>query len=282
MRRLRANDEYRPGRLEAFGHAGRGCGRQPLRVAGQARLRQRIEPRVLHALEAGTHTTPLARFLAELCTARCAVYQGFSFGVADRLPYLPRVRFGKTILTHARWLLNADDLPRHGGPAAVWNAAFDAWRTRWRVPHRVCLVDHDRRLPVDLRRHPDRSVFRTRLQRAGRLELREASHPEDVAWLGRPHEILFPLTLDQSAPPTPPTARRQRPASPTHGHLSGDARILVARLLGHPARGKARPRHTPGPPRLLDRHLPHLPTPLTSTESQAQDPIISPDLTKYY
>lgn len=66
---------------------------------------QQVEPRVTHALEASVHTPPLARFLAEITTARNAAYRAFTFGVAATLPYLPRVRYKRTVLAPARWLL---------------------------------------------------------------------------------------------------------------------------------------------------------------------------------
>nr|WP_237534525.1 lantibiotic dehydratase [Streptomyces sp. SID3343] len=204
-----------------------------------------VEPRVPHALEAGIHTPPLARFLAELCTARCAVYQGFHFGVASALPYLPRVRFHRTVLAPARWLLTTRDLaaPDTGAttevasPNRAWAHALDAWRARLRVPARVALIDHDRRLPVDLDRRLDRSVLRTSLERTGTVELRETPTPEDVAWLGRAHELLIPLTLDHPATPAAPrTIDRLRPVSATAGHLPGGSDIVYAQLHGHPAR----------------------------------------------
>lgn len=93
-----------------------------------------IDMRVLHALEGGTQTPPLARFLAEVAGARCAAYKPFDFGAGSRLPFLPRVRYRRTLLAQARWLLMADDLPGRKAPTPEWEHAFDAWRGRLRVP----------------------------------------------------------------------------------------------------------------------------------------------------
>ena len=192
---------------------------------------QRVEPRVTHALEAGTHTPPLARFLAEVTTARCAAYQAFDFGAAARLPYLPRIQYRKTILSPARWLLTARDLPGPGATAAEWDEALRAWRARWRVPDHVAIAEHDRRQPADLRHPVHRMILRSRLGRAGRLELREAAAPEDLGWLGRAHELVIPLVK------TITTIRPMTPASRTGaGHLPGRSDILYARLSGHPGR----------------------------------------------
>jgi class I lanthipeptide synthase len=57
---------------------------------------------VLHALEASVQTPPLARFLAEVASARCGIYGPFDFGAARTLPFLPRVRHGRAVLAPAR------------------------------------------------------------------------------------------------------------------------------------------------------------------------------------
>ncbi|SMD23895.1 thiopeptide-type bacteriocin biosynthesis domain-containing protein [Lentzea albidocapillata] len=198
---------------------------------------RRVEPRVTHALEAGVQTPPLARFLAEITTARSAVYKAFHFGAAAQLPYLPRIRYRRTILSPARWLLASGDLPGHDASMAEWQAGLDSWRARWRVPERVALVDHDRRQPVDLGHPLHRLLLRTRLERADRLELRETSAPKDLAWLGRAHEVLMPLVLDAPSPEVPSfVASVARAVTRTAGHLPGNSTVLCAQIYGHPAR----------------------------------------------
>jgi thiopeptide-type bacteriocin biosynthesis protein len=196
-----------------------------------------VEPRVTHALEAGVHTPPLARFLAEITTARAAVYKAFHFGTAARLPYLPRVRYRRTTLSPARWLLTAADVPGRSASMAEWEGGLDSWRARWRVPERVAMVDHDRRQPVELGHRLHRLLLRTRLERAGRLELRETSAPEDLAWLGRAHEVLIPLVLDAPASAAPlPITGLPRVVAGDAGHLPGNCTIVCAQIYGHPGR----------------------------------------------
>ncbi|WP_409495986.1 lantibiotic dehydratase [Amycolatopsis sp. cmx-11-12] len=199
---------------------------------------RRVEPRVTHALEAGVHTPPLARFLAEISTARASVYKAFHFGVAARLPYLPRVRYRRTVLSPARWLLATGDLPGRRASFAAWGARLDAWRRQWRVPDRVALVELDRRQPVDLDHPLHRLLLRTRLDRGGQLELRETSGREDIAWIGRAHEVLIPLVLDSAAAASRPSsiAVPHRVVASDASHLPGDSPILCAQIYGHPGR----------------------------------------------
>jgi lantibiotic biosynthesis protein len=198
---------------------------------------RRIEPHVLHALEAGVQTPPLARFLAEITTARCAAYKPFDFGAAARLPYLPRVRYKRTVLAPARWLLTARDLPGRRASMPEWDAAFETWRTRLRVPERIAVTELDQRLPLDLAHPVQRLLLRSRLNGAHRLELRETPDPHELAWIGRVHEVLLPLTVKQ-----PAGAEAPRPLRPVRavvrdaGHLPGHSTILHAQIFGSPLR----------------------------------------------
>ncbi|MFX4294306.1 lantibiotic dehydratase [Streptomyces bohaiensis] len=196
-----------------------------------------VEPRVTHALEAAVHTPPLARFLAEITTARCAVYRSFDFGAAASLPYLPRVRYRRTVLAAARWLLDVGDLPGRGGTPGDWDAALARWRGRLEVPEQVTLVEHDPRLVMDLAHPAHRVLLRHRLATARRLELREALDGSDLGWLGRAHEILLPLKREE-----PARQRHHRPrnpifpSSPVPPRLPGRSPVLHARLTAHPDR----------------------------------------------
>ncbi|MFF4508985.1 lantibiotic dehydratase [Streptomyces sp. NPDC001401] len=211
---------------------------------------RRIEPRVVHALEAGTLTPPLARFLAEITTARCAVYKAFDWGAGVRLPYLPRLRYGRSVLSPARWLLTAADLPKPAAPSAEWDEALEAWRRRLRAPQAVVMCESDLRLPLDLGQPLHRLLLRKRLDAAREVELQEAPTPADLAWAGRAHEFLLPLRLAH------PRAAERNPVapSPLHavernaGHLPGRSEWLYAQVHGHPDRQDE----------VLAEHLPRL------------------------
>ena len=92
-----------------------GCDGRRMYLAVPA-LGQRLEAAGMHALNLQTHTPPLARFLTELTRAQCAQVAMFDWGAAARLPFLPRLRFGRTILSPARWRLKAAELPVRSQP----------------------------------------------------------------------------------------------------------------------------------------------------------------------
>ncbi|MEU8398321.1 lantibiotic dehydratase family protein [Nonomuraea sp. NPDC048892] len=155
---------------------------------------RRVVPYVLHPLEAAVNTPPLARFLAGVASARHAVYGPIDFGAARGLPHLPRIRYGRTVLAPARWNLHAIDLAGPREPFQAWVKTLEAWRDRWRAPAQVVLCQDELRLPLDPDQDVDRLVLRTRLDRAGRLELREAPTAAGPGWVGRACEFLTPLT----------------------------------------------------------------------------------------
>ncbi|MFJ6569821.1 lantibiotic dehydratase [Streptomyces sp. NPDC091292] len=209
-----------------------------------------IDARVVHALEAGIQTPPLARFLSEVAGARHAVYKPFDFGAASRLPYLPRVRFGRTTLVAARWLLDNRGMPGRTAPHDKWEKAFAAWREHMNAPRHVCLVEYDQRLPLDLDHPVHRRLVRSRMYEGPGLELRQAAEPDAHGWIGRAHEVVMSFARTAPTSPQPPTLHPHQDVEPVQ--LPGAGPVLRIHLHTHPDRFDE----------ILDRHLPLLLTPL--------------------
>ncbi|EHR52397.1 thiopeptide-type bacteriocin biosynthesis domain [Saccharomonospora marina XMU15] len=203
---------------------------------------QRVQPHIPHALQNTIQTPPLARFLAEVASARRAVYGPFGYGVADDLPFVPRIRHGRAVLSPARWHLTPTDLRPATTGTSSWDDALHSWRARWQVPSAVVLVEGELRLALDLDDHADRVLLRRRLERtrSGRLELREAGPHESDGWAGRPCELVVPL---RAAPPeNTPRRTDTRAARPcvavcrSDTTMPGRTGIIRALLHAHPAR----------------------------------------------
>ncbi len=190
---------------------------------------RRVAPRIPHALEMTTHTPPLARFIAEVASARCAELRPLDFGAARVLPYVPRIRYRKTILSAARWHLDRAALAASPGPGPDERLA--AWRRAWRVPARVVLWHGEQRLPLDLDLALDRQLLHAHLDRQQRADLREDAPEGADGWLGRPAEIIVPMTLATPHPRPLPTTTRTGAA-----HRPGTGTVACAQLTGNPAR----------------------------------------------
>ncbi|MGW6604886.1 lantibiotic dehydratase [Streptomyces sp. NPDC055036] len=209
------------------------CDGRRMYLAAPARG-HRVEPVGMHALNLRDHTPPLVRFLTELSRAQCAQVTVFDWGAAAAMPYLPRLRYGRTVLAPARWHLVAADLPRRDRPAADWDAALDNWRTRRRAPRRVFLVEDDRRLFLDLDRAGHRTLLRQHLDRVSTAALHEAPAPEAYGWCdGRAHEVVLPLKATR-APEWPPlpTPAAARELSTAQMQTPAASSVLLAAVYG--------------------------------------------------
>jgi thiopeptide-type bacteriocin biosynthesis protein len=213
--------------------------------------RQVVEATVFNAVEFTTFTHPLARFLCEVSKALAASCNPFFWGAASSLPFLPRIRYGRTILDTARWRLTASDLPGRTAPWPTWVQTLAAWRRRYGIPQVVYLGTDDRRLRLDLDEPTHLHLLRNDLERAGQVTLHEAEQDGAFGWCGgRIHEIVIPLaaTAQPIWRPIPPRTCAVRTISREHGHLPAASPWLFAALYGHPDRCAA----------ILTAHLPAL------------------------
>lgn len=242
-------DEYRSpsGVVLMADHLAVGCDGRRMYLAAPA-LGRRIEAVGMHALSLHTHTPPLARYLIELSRAQCAAVTLFDWGAARTMPFLPRLRYGRTILSAAHWRLEPTELP---GPRTTWSAwdeAFTDWRTRRRLPARVFLTEGDRRLPLDLEHSGHRVLLRTHLDRGTPAVLTE--HLDNTGWCeNRPHEVVIPLkATEPPAWPRIPAPTRARVISRDRHDAPAASNVLLASLYGDIRRQDT----------ILSRHLPDL------------------------
>ncbi|MGH8919278.1 MAG: thiopeptide-type bacteriocin biosynthesis protein, partial [Actinomycetes bacterium] len=197
-----------------------------------------VEPVMVNAITFRHATHPLARFLCEITTARVGACVPFGWGAASGLPFVPRVRYGRTVLRPAGWNLSAPDLPWSRAAWRDWSLAWGGLRRRYRLPEVVDLGANDVRLRLDLDEPAHLAVLRTHLDRAGHVTLTEAPGHRDYGWTGGyAHEIVIPLAATDP-PSASPSALRAGPIRVTHhpGHPPGSSRWLYVKLYTHPDR----------------------------------------------
>lgn len=182
---------------------------------------QCLEPSVMSAVELSSATHPLVRFLTEVHRFHTAIPLPFAWGVAARLPFLPEVRYGRTILSAACWRLRTRDLP----DADRWTEDFVNWRIRYGVPRTVFVGSTDLQLRLDLDQDGHRDLLRAELERQRALSLHEAPEESAYGWIGRAHEVTMSFAADQPPAPAPSwhtVARRedgQTPGTADTGYL---------------------------------------------------------------
>ncbi|GLW90162.1 lantibiotic dehydratase [Actinokineospora globicatena] len=189
-----------------------------------------IEPQAFHGLALQKQSPPLARFLAHLSRGLQASWHKFDWGGhANQMPYLPRIRHGRAILSHARWRLASADAP-----------SLESWRERWGVPDLVELAADDRSLRLDLNEPTHVALLVAHMERTGDATLVETiNDPGELGWIGGfAHEIVFPLTSTQAPASAPTGATARRISCRTHGVVPGapTAAWLNAKLHTHPQR----------------------------------------------
>ncbi|MGH3721659.1 MAG: lantibiotic dehydratase [Pseudonocardiaceae bacterium] len=216
-------------------------------------LDREVIPTVFHSLNFHSHAPNIARLLQEIAHTGVRMRQAWSWGAADALPYLPRVRYGRTVLSSARWSVDHTSLFHSRTPFEEWRNCFDHWRQRWRVPNAVYLTGvGDQRIALDLTAGQHLRLLRQDLARRGRVTLLElpAGGKYGTEWLGgHVNEVVFPLSAsaDNAGNPNRPS----RAATLMHGmgvaHLPG-GRWLYVKVYCSPARHDD----------LLVNHLPSL------------------------
>ncbi|WP_289008090.1 lantibiotic dehydratase [uncultured Thermomonospora sp.] len=217
--------------------------------------RRPVEPVVLNAVEPVNHTHPLVRFLTEATHALSVPCTTFDWGAAGCLPFLPALRYGRTLLCPARWRLTAADLPSSTASWQEWDDALSTWRYEVALPRFVHLGEGDQRIGLDLSEPSHRMLLREQVKRTGSAVLRAL--PESVPlprenatkWAdGHAHEIVIPLATTARPADPPSWLRAGKPVGRSQGHLPGVGGRFYLKLYGHPDRQNA----------ILTRHLPRL------------------------
>lgn len=199
-------------RLAEHGEPGEpAAGRIPVRdltvAADQNRLyvlsltrRRVVEPMLPHT--GARHTMPpLARLLFEIPRSVHPQVTSFDWGTASCLPFLPRLRYGRSILAPAQWRLDPAGFPGSKSPTGEWSMALDSVRAQRRLPTSIAVGSGDQQLRLNLDEAMDRDLLRAHLDTASSpVTVTEAPTAADHGWFGgRAHEIVVPLAA--TAPP---------------------------------------------------------------------------------
>jgi thiopeptide-type bacteriocin biosynthesis protein len=200
---------------------------------------QVIEPQVLHALALQKQPPPIVRFLAHLARGFSALWTEVDWGPhCHELPFLPRLRYRRTVIFPARWQLVAGMLPGKVASAGEWNAALNRWRSVWRCPDVVELREDDRTLRVDFTVPAHLALVREHLDKQSKATLTEAPRATGLGWAGgHVHEIAIPFVTCR--PPAPSPLIGVPPViGNAHGHSPGapGSRWLQLKLHTHPER----------------------------------------------
>ena len=138
------------------------------------RLRRRVLPRLTSAHNFVFGSLAVYRFLCALQTQGVRTGAQWHWEPFAKLPFLPRVRYGRTILTRARWRVAPEeikDLAARRG--ADRYAAVRRWREQRGIPRRVIFGDEDMELLVDFDNVLALDAFLAEARQSARIALIE-------------------------------------------------------------------------------------------------------------
>lgn len=140
------------------------------------------------------------RFLREVSFENIRNWQPFSWGNMEGSPYLPRVRYGRTILSPAVWKLIPSSLGMKENPKEDqrWYDAFSKWRIEWDVPRHVYMAFGDNRILLDLDNSYHIEEIRSELFKSKGINLLEKIGGLEKSWVNGPEgyfamECVIPL-----------------------------------------------------------------------------------------
>lgn len=183
---------------------------------------------------------PVARLLLEIGRQGRDRWRPWDWGAAADLPYLPRVRTGRTVLAPATWAVPAELATAARQSGQGWSGALQDWRSAAGVPAQVLAGTADRRLPLDLDDPLQKEILRRALA-AGAPAVTELpggpARYHAQSWLRGPDgphvgELVF--ALHRRGGRTAATPARPVPTARPVAHLPG-GEWLYAKVFG-PAR----------------------------------------------
>lgn len=173
------------------------------------RTGEEIVPQLFHANEVRTSVPNPVRLLFQIGAFHTPKWSLWNWGTAaERLPFLPRIRHGRTVLASARWLPD-ERLTAATLPWGQWRSLFDRWREEWKVPPHVEAAWTDQLLPLDLSSATDLRLLRDELRRHPDTVLREQPLGGEygTGWSGG-HSCELAVALRPTRPRRPHPATR--------------------------------------------------------------------------
>lgn len=162
------------------------------------RLNKEVIPRLTTAHNFSMNPVPHYHFLCDLQFQGIRGGLSWNWGVLNEFPFLPRVRYGKTILSKARWILNLIDLaPRKEIKDSDLEELIIAHFTKNEIPNTVTITQGDNQLPIDIRNTYCMKILAQDLKKYKSLVLQECLFNDSNLFVKGPegtftNEIIIP------------------------------------------------------------------------------------------
>jgi thiopeptide-type bacteriocin biosynthesis protein len=167
-------------------------------------LGREVIPKAGHALDYQSSPN-VYRFLREVGLERMRPWFPIEWKAMEGAPFLPRLRYGKVVIQPATWRLNENtSVLCKDMPAAQWLEGFGQWRTLWKVPRYVYMIEGDNRILLDLEHPLHLDVLQKEFTKGTAVELIEmgvAFDEQCVETATGPvmNEVIIPLVKKDKA-----------------------------------------------------------------------------------
>jgi thiopeptide-type bacteriocin biosynthesis protein len=168
-------------------------------VLYSARLGRRVLPRLTSAHNFLYGGLPVYRFLCSLQAQDVRPGLQWSWRPFEKQPFLPRVRYGRAILSRACWRVTAEEIKELAARRdAERYAAVRRWREQRAIPRRVLLSDEDAEMLIDFDHVLSLDTFLATVRTSAVVELTELWHGFDALPARGPegrfvHELTIPF-----------------------------------------------------------------------------------------
>jgi lantibiotic biosynthesis protein len=188
-------------------------------VLRSARLGREVIPRLTSAHNFWRGSLGVYRFLCMLQSQGHLGGLSWSWGALDGAPFLPRVTYGRLVLTRASWWMTQTEIKTLAkARGAERYAAVRQWREKRGLPRLVALVDADNELLVDLDNILSIDTFLDVVEERDRARLVEIfPGPDELPATGPEGRFLHEILVSYTRKPREAVAARPergRPVAP--------------------------------------------------------------------
>lgn len=157
-----------------------------------------IEPRLTSAHNFQNESIPFYHFLGAIQFQAPLIELNWAWSSLHNYEYLPRVRYGKTILDVARWQYKNFTATSKNVTFETWQDNFLTFCKKWSVPDRIYLVERDNKLLLSLSDPSTNSILYKYFKKRNLLVLEECIWSEEKCLIkdsqnnGFVHELIIP------------------------------------------------------------------------------------------
>lgn len=169
-------------------------------VLRSSRLDKEVIPRLTTAHNFSMNSVPHYHFLCDLQFQGVKGNLSWNWGILNEFDFLPRVRYGKTILSKARWRISLSDLKAKKDTSETeLSELIKTFFTQNKLPNRVTISQGDNQLPIDIENSYCLQILVKDLKKFETLELHECLFNESNLLVRGPeggytNEIIIPWT----------------------------------------------------------------------------------------